>query len=169
MWIFMPAKPQSERTTLIWSRLNPGPCSSLAYQSVRPRREKLSIQECELKQRLLVVMVAAAELRAKYCAPLTECDSGGIPASIREKSPNQHLRRPDEKLNWRHAAFLSVWKSTTVWLSPWQTHTHTLARVRFKKETKPNQSSALFNPLVFPRTRADKINFSVINSIEWKT
>lgn len=88
MWIFMPPKPQSERTTLIWSRLNPGPRSALAYQSVRPRREKLSIREREVKQRLLVVMVAAAELRAKYGAPLTESDSEGIPASIREKNPS---------------------------------------------------------------------------------
>lgn len=59
-----------------------GPRSALAYQSVRLRREKLSIREREVKQRLLVVMVAAAELRAKYGAPLTESDSEGIPASI---------------------------------------------------------------------------------------
>ncbi len=35
----------------------------------------------------MVVMVAAAKLRAKYGAPLTESDSEGIPASIERKAP----------------------------------------------------------------------------------
>lgn len=51
-------------------------------------------------------MVAAAELRAKYGAPLTESDGEGIPASIREKSPN--IGRADEKLNPRPSLPLCV-------------------------------------------------------------
>lgn len=48
-----------------------------------------------------------AELRAEYGTPLTESDSGGIPASIREKAPKPpHPPTPpiggvDEKLNPR--------------------------------------------------------------------
>lgn len=55
----------------------------------------------------MVVMVAAAELRAKYGAPLTESDGEGIPASIREKSPNTR-GRADEKLNPRPSLRLGV-------------------------------------------------------------